>query len=275
MRRIQFFELHEQAWFPSSLRDGVTDALQFGIRCLRAYAPIVPMLERTLKATESRSIVDMCSGGGGPWIDLARQLEARRAPSSNGRQKAPDLQILLTDKYPNLRAFENVKAASCNRINFYPASVDAMKVPEELQGLRTMFTSFHHFPPDEARAIIQNAVDAGKGIGIFELPRRALSTILLTFGFVLMLFVGTPWIRPFRWSRLLWTYLIPIVPFALLFDGVVSCLRSYPPQELREMVGRLSGREYRWEIGEALGGGTPITYLVGSPLAPSSNSSGR
>ncbi|HSZ61638.1 MAG TPA: hypothetical protein VK828_07560 [Terriglobales bacterium] len=271
MRRIQFFELHEQAWFPSPLRDGLTDALQFGIRRLRAYAPIVPILERALDATQSRSIVDMCSGGGGPWIDLTCQLEARRAPSPNGQKKVPDLQILLTDKFPNFRAFENVKTASGNRIDFYPASVDAMKVPEELQGLRTMFTSFHHFPPDEARAILQNAVDAGKGIGIFELPRRAPSTILLTFGFVLMLFLGTPWIRPFRWSRLLWTYLIPIVPFALLFDGVVSCLRTYRPEELREMVGGLSGREYRWEMGEALGGGTPITYLVGSPLAPSLN----
>jgi hypothetical protein len=271
MRRIQFFELHEQAWFPSAFRDGLTDALQFGIRRLHSYAPIVPMLERALEATESRSIVDMCSGGGGPWIDLARQLEDRKAPSPNGERQAPEFQVLLTDKYPNLRAFENVKAASGNRIDFYPASVDAMKVPEQLQGLRTMFTSFHHFPPDEARAILQNAVDAGKGIGIFELPRRAPSTILLTFGFVLMLFLGTPWIRPFRWSRLLWTYLIPIVPFALLFDGVVSCLRTYRPEELREMVGRLSGREYRWEMGEALGGGTPISYLIGSPLAPPSN----
>ncbi len=272
MRRIQFFEFHEQAWFPAPLRDGLTDALQFGIRRLRAYAPIVPMLEGALDATESGSIVDMCSGGGGPWIDLARQLEARRARSPKGGGKVPDLQILLTDKYPNLCAFENVKAASGGRINFYPAPVDSMKVPEELQGLRTMFTSFHHFPPDEARAILQNAVDAGKGIGIFELPRRALSTIVLTFGFVLMLFVGTPWIRPFRWSRLLWTYLIPLVPVALLFDGVVSCLRTYRPDELREMVGELRGAEYRWEMGEASGGGTPITYLVGSPLAPSSNS---
>lgn len=270
MRRVQFFELHEQAWFPSSLRDDVTDALQFGIHRLHAYAPIVPMLERALDATKSRSIVDMCSGGGGPWIDLgmdlARQLEARRAPSGNGRQGSLDLQILLTDKFPNLAAFENVKAASGNRVSFYPAPVDAMKVPEGLQGLRTMFTSFHHFPPDEGRAILQNAVDAGRGIGIFELPRRAPSTILLTFAFVSMLFVCTPWIRPFRWSRLLWTYLIPIVPFALLFDGVVSCLRTYRPEELREMVGELNGIEYRWEIGEASSGGTAITYLVGSPL---------
>jgi hypothetical protein len=269
MRRGQFFEFHELAWCPAFVRNGVTDALQFGIHRVHAYAPIVPLLEKALDATHSRSVVDMCSGGGGPWIDLARQLEARTASSPNGRGKLGDLQVLLTDKYPNLGAFENVKAASGGRINFYAAPVDAMKVPEELQGLRTMFTSFHHFPPEEARAILQNAVDDGDGIGIFELPRRSPSTIFLTFAFVLMLFACTPWIRPFSWSRLFWTFVIPIVPFVLLFDGVVSCLRTYRPEELREMVAELRGGEYRWEIGEATGGGSAITYLVGTPRASS------
>ena len=59
---------------------------------------------------------------------------------------------MLTDKYPNLRAFEKATAASPERIAFYPDSVDAMKVPGELHGFRTMFSSFHHFPPEEARA---------------------------------------------------------------------------------------------------------------------------
>src|SRR5450759_4223616 len=48
----------------------------------------------------------------------------------------------------------------------------------------------------------------------------------LMFAWALMPFVCTPWIRPFRWSRLLWTYLIPIIPLVFLFDGVVSCHRT-------------------------------------------------
>ncbi len=145
MRRVQFIELHEQPWFPSSLRDEITDALQFGLNLLRAYAPIAPMLQSVLDSTRSRSIVDMCSGSGGPWLDLSRKLQP----------EAQVFHILLTDKYPNLRAFQNVRSASENHIAFYADSVDAMKVPGELQGFRTMFTSFHHFPPEEARAILQ------------------------------------------------------------------------------------------------------------------------
>jgi hypothetical protein len=272
MRRVQFIELHEQAWFPASLRDEITDALQFGFNLLKAYAPIAPLLQRALDSTGSganfgpsnfgQSIVDMCSGGGGPWLDLSLKLKPRQL---NG--EPPALQIWLTDKYPNLGAFKKVRAASENRIAYYAGSVDAMKVPRELQGLRTMFTSFHHFSPEQARAILQNAVDAGEGIGVFELTRRAWSTIGLMFGWVLMLFIGTPWIRPFRWSRLLWTYLVPIIPLAMLFDGVVSCLRTYRPEELRAMVEQLTAGGYRWEMGELSTGRAPITYLIGYPQA--------
>jgi hypothetical protein len=259
MRRVQFIELHELPWFPPSLRHEITDALQFGLILLKAYAPTAPLLQSVLDSTRCRSIVDMCSGSGGPWLDLSRRLQP----------DAQTLHILLTDKYPNLRAFQKVRAASENHIDFYPDPVDAMKVPGELQGFRTMFTSFHHFPPEHARAILQNAVDAGQSIGIFEITRRAPSTIALMFPWALMSFVFTPWIRPFRWSRLLWTYVIPIIPLVLLFDGVVSCLRTYRPQELRDIIKKLSGIEYQWEVGEHSKASelAPITYSIGYPRA--------
>ena len=268
MRRVQFIEFHEQPWFPSSLRDDVTDAMQFGFNLLRAYAPIAPLLQSVIDSTDYRtnagqsctrpSIVDMCSGGGGPWPVLARRLRCRDAGGDSA-----GLQVWLTDKYPNLEAFQSVSASSDHHITFYPEPVDAMKVPATLKGLRTMFTSFHHFPPEDARAILQNAVDAGESIGIFEATKRAPSAIGLIFAGILLLFLHTPRIRPFRWSRLFWTYLIPVIPLVLLFDGVVSCLRTYRPPELRAMVEKLTSCQYQWEIGELATGKMPVTYLIG------------
>jgi hypothetical protein len=269
MRRIQFIELHEQSWFPSSIRDEITDALQFGLNLLDAYAPIAPLLRGALDSARSRtsfrqSVVDLCSGGGGPWSDLWSDL-SRGLQSRGLSTDSASLQIWLTDKYPNVDALPRVRAGSENHITYYPASVDAMAVPPELKGFRTIFTSFHHFSAQQARAILQSAVDAGEGIGIFEITRRAISTIFLIVVWVLLLFVCTPWIRPFHWSRLFWTYLVPIIPVVLLFDGVVSCLRTYRPEELRELVGKLDASEYRWEIGEQLSGKAQITYLIGYP----------
>jgi len=264
MSRLQFIELHEQPWFPSSLRDDVTDAVQFGFNLLKAYAPIAPLLQSVIDrasngANSRQSIVDMCSGGGGPWLELSQELRCRNAGDSAG------LQIWLTDKYPNLKAFQTVSASSDHHITYYPESVDAMNVPPALKGLRTMFTSFHHFSPEDARAVLQNAVDAGESVGIFEITRRAPSAIAVIFAGVLLLFLHTPRIRPFRWSRLLWTYLIPVIPLVLLFDGVVSCLRTYRPQELREIVEKLTSCQYQWEIGELAGKRAPVTYLIGYP----------
>jgi hypothetical protein len=257
VRRVQFIELHEQPWFPPALRDETTDALQFGLSLLKAYAPIAPLLQSAVVSAQSRSIVDMCSGGGGPWLDLSQIIQFDSRP----------LHILLTDKYPNLSAFQNVKGPSANHIVFYPQSVDAMKVPRGLNGFRTMFSSFHHFSPEEARAVLQNAVDAGESIGIFEITRRAPLTSCLMFPWAFMLFICTPFIRPFRWSRLLWTYLVPIIPFVLLFDGIVSCLRTYRPEELRRIIDKLTAAGYQWEIGEYLRAPRkmPITYLIGHP----------
>ncbi len=258
MRRLHLIELHEQSWFPAFLRDEVTDTLQCAMNFFKAYSSVAPMLQKVLAATRSGAIVDMCSGGGGPWMDLSPRLHR------NGHLS---LQILLTDKYPNLAAFESASANSQNQIAFHATPVDAANIPLELRGFRTMFTSFHHFRPEEARAVLQNAVDASQGIGIFEVTRRAPSAIALMFLWALLPFLFTPWIRPFRWSRLLCTYVLPIIPFVLLFDGVVSCLRTYRAHELREIIAKLSATGYQWEMGERANptGNVPIAYLIGYP----------
>jgi len=257
--RFQLIELHEQSWFPSTIRDEITDAMQFALNWIDVYAPAAPIIRNVLDFTGSRCILDLCSGGGGPWLDLASEFQLEDRTTG----------ILLTDKYPNLpapKASKDFNKAPAN-IDFYPHPVDAMDIPDDLNGLRTMFSSFHHFPPDNARAILQNAVDAGAGICIFEVTRRNALTILLMLPWALVPFLVTPWIRPFRWSRLLWTYIVPIIPLVLLFDGIVSCLRTYRPHELRRIVDKLRGARYRWEIGEHSGRDNCVTIscLAGYP----------
>src|SRR5262249_52994119 len=131
-----------------------------------------------------------------------------------------------------------------------------------------LFSSFHHFRPEAARGILKDAVRSRQGIGVFEATQRslpALLAMLLTPLFVLLI---TPFIRPWRLSRLFWTYLLPVVPLVVLFDGIVSCLRTYTPAELRALAASVPGSDtYVWEIGEQRGrpGTLPVTYLVGYP----------
>jgi hypothetical protein len=143
--------------------------------------------------------------------------------------------------------------------------VDARAVPGDLDGFRTIFTAFHHFRPAEARAILADAVRRDQGIGVFEVARRAPREIAVVAFTWLGALLSAPFIRPWRWSRFLWTYLPPVLPLVGSFDGVVSCLRAYSPAELRELVRGLD--TYDWEIGDFRGGWSPLrgSYLIGVP----------
>ncbi len=261
MRRIQFIELHEQRWFPKFLRDDITDTLQFALSNTAAYGEIAPLFQRALCAAKRHSIVDLCSGAGGPWPDLGRRLEIGVA----------NFHILMTDKFPNIAAFETARSRSEVPMSFCEKPIDAREVPRELEGFRTLFSAFHHFPPAEARAIIQDTVDARQGIGIFEITRRTVPAIASMILWSLSPLLFTPFVRPFRWSRLFFTYLVPVIPFVLLFDGVVSCLRTYRPGELTDLVRQLGATNYEWQAGEFRESilKAPITYLIGFPCAAS------
>ncbi len=66
MKRLHLSELNDQEWLPASIRDAMTDYLQYAIRVGRPYALILPRLQYALQQTQSRQIIDLCSGGGGP-----------------------------------------------------------------------------------------------------------------------------------------------------------------------------------------------------------------
>jgi len=82
------------------------------------------------------------------------------------------VQFTLTDKYPNIPAFERLSSRNPAGIRYIAAPVDATDVPENVTGLRTMFNAFHHFAPEPARLVLQNAVQARQPVGIFEIPER-------------------------------------------------------------------------------------------------------
>ena len=143
--------------------------------------------------------------------------------------------------------------------------MDARNVPSKLKGLRTQFLSFHHFKRNDAMKILQNAVDSNSSIAIFEAQERSVASVVaMLFSPITVLFV-TPFIRPFKISRILFTYIIPIVPLFVLWDGVVSSLRTYSLNEMQEMIDELENNtSYHWKTGSVKSGPGIILYLVGS-----------
>jgi hypothetical protein len=73
-----------------------------------------------------------------------------------------------------------------------------------------------------------------------------------------------PLIKPVRWTRFFWTYLIPLVPFILWWDGLVSQLRAYTADELIQIANSVAPGTCDWRAGRARRP-FPITFLVGFP----------
>jgi len=256
--RLHLLELEDQPWLPEVLRDGATDFLEITQRVIGAPALAAPRVRAALVASGLRQIVDLASGGGGPALRLRDHLA----------REGLDVELVLTDRYPNRSAFLHAVAGNGARVGARLEPIDARCVPTDLPGLRTMFNALHHFEPAEVGAILGDAVTAGRPIVVLELSDRSLVG-LLSMAFVpLWVVLLMPLARPFRWSRLLLTYLIPAIPAVCLWDGVVSQLRTYLPEELLEVAAAADGRSaYAWEAGPLRKNPPHGSYLIGLPRA--------
>jgi hypothetical protein len=256
--RLKLFEIHDQRWFPDFLRREVLDALQMILERTNAYLPIASRLRAALDYSGTCTVLDLFSGAGGPWPSLIRLYESKSARS---------LQVFLTDKFPAASNGDRNCKGSSNTLHFIGESVDATAIPDRLHGFRTIFSSFHHFDPAQALCFLRESARNGQGIGVFEIASRHAFTLGSVFTMPVLDWLFVIFRRPFRWSRILWTYVVPIVPAVLFVDGLISCLRAYSLADLHAMTAAVHGRDYEWQIGEESMSRLPlrVTYLLGFP----------
>jgi len=259
MPRLHLFEFEDQSWFPASLRNAMTAYLE----CTYSITPFpkawAEQMAALLQAGSVAQLVDLGSGSGGP---VALVLDALA-------QQGLRVRAVLTDLYPpgnpRLGGFGS-------EIQYWPKPVDAANVPVELEGIRTMFASFHHFRPRLARKILSDAFARRRPICVFEATSRTPAAVLSAALIPVLVLVLTPRIRPLSWTQVIFTYLIPILPLLMFWDGFVSQLRTYSVQELAQLTKDLQADDYSWEIGEIklprLPAGVP--YLIGCGPLPSS-----
>ena len=179
---------------------------------------------------------------------------------------------MLTDLFPRAKVWKAAREKLSVNVDYWPHCVDATRVDRRLSTgrVRMINNAFHHFPPDAAAAILEDAVNNSNGIFISELYPRGVNHFLQ--------FASTaPWIVPalpvltsrHRFLKAFFTLAVPIIPIATLWDGMVSALRMYTEAELRRMVAPLGGR-FDWVYGTCpyQSAGT-ATYFYGVPRDPS------
>lgn len=228
LKRIQFIELQDLAWLPNTIRDGVTSYLEFLLRVFRIYDPVHLSIKETIDPTKISRIIDLCSGGGGP--------------SQNISSYFPEHTFLLTDLYPNVTAFKT--RARKSNIDFISTPVNALNYDFKPNELLTLYTAFHHFDDLSAKELIRNAIRNRSFICINEFVQRDLKSLLLVLPSPLGMLFLMPFVTPFSFKRLFFTYLIPAIPFVTLWDIIVTVMRIRTEKELRSMVSEF--KEYEW-----------------------------
>lgn len=256
MARKQLFEFEDLPWFPRLIRAYMQDHLAFmGDISGNAYQAFSTKLKEAMESLGQTELLDLCSGGGGPMRTILRLL----------REQGLEARARLSDLFPNVEAYRRLAKVTDGAIQGIESPVDATNVPAEINGFRLIANGFHHLPPAAAEKVLADAVAKRRGIAVVELVNRSpFSFVGVGVGVSLIFFV-TPFIKPFRFSRLLLTYLVPLVPLFALWDGFASCLRAYSPAELNALVSRLDAKTYEWDIGELHFTPGVATYVIGTP----------
>ena len=257
MGRLHLFEIHEQPWCPLDVKIGVRDALYTAWK-LFFWKNTIPHLSDLIQKSDSSHIIDLCSGNGGPMPLIVNEL----------MDKNPDLSVTLTDLFPYKEWINPLQKSKQNqKLKYHPQAINAKNVPSDMVGCRTLFESFHHVTPDEATHILRDAVQSKQPIAVFEFQRPSLFHAITTYPINLVPI--SSWLHlfhtPFSWKKLFLT-IVPIIPFIIVLDGIVSVLRTYSTEELRDVATKAGCEGYRWEIRQSkdLGNGL-MTCLIGWP----------
>lgn len=67
-------------------------------------------------------------------------------------------------------------------------------------------------------------------------------------------------------GRIIFTYLIPLVPVFVWWDRLVFVLRTHSKKELEQIIEKLDNKnQFDWEIDFVKKGPVKIYYLLGTP----------
>ena len=265
MTRRRFKEMHDYDWFPDIWRRGMTDFLSCFATLFVQYEPVFPLIAGMMRKSGLRKLRDFCSGGAGYLLSLLRYLRENNIPADG---------VELSDKYPNLDAFERITRHSSGAVRYVSSFVDALNPPFDGQEIRLLFSAMHHFSPDELELIINRARKDNCAVGMFDYscrdPLRAIPLLILLIPhiFILMPFAG-----PFSWGKMFWTYILPAIPLALLTDAIISRWNGYSPKELKAIIDKLPYNTYEWECGSKLNflRTGKVVYLTGCPKSRQEN----
>ena len=292
LKRLHLFEIEDLAICPDWIRDRVTSMIVVVHRWLGVPRIVADQLGLLLADTdgEAFTIVDVCSGNGGPLPDA---LELMVVEQSFDRR----VELVLTDLRPPSGWMAPIRGGKDKgggkdkaetSIQYFKRPLNAcMPLMEQLGTtpsgggdslirdgslvIRTLVCGFHHLAPEHARLVLLDAQTSKQPLVIFELtdgtvPPRWLWWVTLPpnflFGLLVSLFTWPVTVR-----GLVFSFLVPIIPACFAWDGAVTSARTYREAELYDLVRTLpASQDYQWEFKTVPGLIVQHSLIIGRPV---------
>ena len=173
------------------------------------------------------------------------ELGAGRAPVTAElvkREDAAGLRLVTCDLVPNVEAYKKLAQQYPDKVFPIYSPVDLTQPQVALNdSVLVLAVMMHHIPFELRPAVLQMISETNSRAAIFEpLLRTWRSIFFATVSFFpAILLPITFFRRPGKLRRFLWCWIIPIVPYMFVWDGITSCLRQWTRAEWQEAFDNL------------------------------------
>jgi len=241
-------ELEDHFWFPTWMRRFQMEYISFMAVQFGLYLPVLPILQKMKAQLDFENWTDCCTGAAGPMQFLIHQHFS--TPT-----------IFITDKY-----LQPIQLAATNAtIHFETVDILQDSIPGN--GLITMFNALHHFSKEERIQIITSVAQSNRPFLFVEITHPTLiNFITITLATTIGQLLFAPFVSPFSWKRLLFTYIIPVNLITITWDGWISVFRSITSKSFFQIQNETGTAAYSISFTQKGSWWKKISILTGQPI---------
>ena len=225
---IHLFEFMDHPRTPRVIRQTLLDVLEYCNRDFRPYYREVAA--EICEVVQERGIQHIVEAGAGS-APLTRQLAANNV--------CAETTLTPCDLYPEPDLYRSLAEG-------WPDRVQPVFEPLDLTEARSwspntaivLCATLHHIPAKERSELLKTMRASAACVMIFEPIRRTpLSMFLVLFAVIPALLAPlNGLLRAGSLRRVLFCWLLPIVPLMFVWDGLISCLRQWSDLEWRSFA---------------------------------------
>ncbi len=258
MKRNRNWQFSQSSWMPKVLKNFMPEFLDFIVSLVEANKPFLDILQ--LSPDKKIEFYLYAPEVGGSSVHLVSHL----------RKQFPESTIHVISNELSSARKEHLQRVQplLNEASF----IHLKEIPKKTTHMQRIVISINqaHLLCDQKLIaqlnLMTNLFDQILiGEGNNKSVRQVIGMLLLS---PLVALALSPRVKPFRWSRLFFTYVIPIFPIMISWDGIVALFKIRSPEQIRCLAETRCNPGWAWQSGKSPNNrGGFVIYLYGQKIS--------